>query len=272
MGSRSLEIGSGVEPLVGLMRRFAVELINGHDAAVCAEIMAPDYRLRIGGQLIAGRDEHYVPAIQSQFDQFPGMGMTVHRLLVSGDRCALHFSEHGASGGSGGRLAAWQGIALYRSREGRLGDCVVEEDYFARRRQLTSGLVDPIAPPSVAPWDTVAQAPDLQAEAVVRRWLEQSWPAATKDLLCDDEHLGSGPQLAFEVTAVEVTELFSAGSEVAFHVRQSGRYRGGLPGIPGASTAAALFCAGIVEVADGAVRAGSVIRDRAGLQRALRAG
>ena len=84
----------------------------------------------------------------------------------------------------------------------------------------------------------------------------------------DDEHI-TGTALAFEVVSAEITELFSSGPDVAFHVRQSGRYLGGLPGLPAREREAVLHCNGIVRVLDSKVRSGRVIRDRAGLRASL---
>ena len=50
--------------------------------------------------------------MQSQFDQFPGLGMTVHGLITNGQQLAVHFSEHGASGGVEGKVACWWGVAF----------------------------------------------------------------------------------------------------------------------------------------------------------------
>ena len=256
-------------PVLGLMRRWVVDFFNRHDAAVGRDILAPDYVLRIGDHRIAGRDTQYVPAVQQQFDQFPGLGMTVHRVLVGQDQIALQFTEHGASGGAGGRVACWSGVALYRCQGQHLVSCVAQEDYLARQRQLKSGMADPIDRPAPAPWDEAAHAPDPGAEEVVRRWLYQSWPPSAKHVACDDEHVADLAPLEFQVTDAEVTDIFSSGSGVAFHVRQTGRYLGGLPGLAASERTTVLHAAGIVTVLDGEVRAGRVIRDRAGLRRAL---
>lgn len=255
-------------PILGLMRRWVLDFFNCHDASVCRDILAPDYVLRIGDHTISGRDAQYVPAVQQQLDQFPGLGMTVHRVLVGQDQIALQFTEHGASGGPGGRVACWSGVALYRSQGAQLVGCVAQEDYLARQRQLKSGMADPIDRPAPAPWDEAAHAPDPHAEEVVQRWLRHPWPAA-RHVACDDEHVADMAPLAFEVADAEVTDIFSSGSGVAFHVRQTGRYLGGLPGVAASAGAAVLYGAGIVTVVDGEVRAGRVIRDRAGLRRAL---
>jgi hypothetical protein len=254
--------------VLALMRRWVVDYFNRQDASACAQFIAPDYALRIGETVFAGRDTQWLPAVDKQFQTFPGMGMTVHQVLVGSDRVATLFSEHGASGGVGGRMAVWSGVGIYRSNGSQLTGCVAQEDYMTRLRQLKSGVADPVEPPAVAPWDTVAMPPDLQAERVVRNWLAQSWPVADSSVRCDDEHI-TGVPLVFDVHSGEITELFSSGPEVAFHVRQTGRYRAGLPGIDARSETFVLHCNGIVRVRDGQVRSGRVIRDRIGLRATL---
>lgn len=257
-----------MEPIVGLIRQFAVGFFNGQRPEVCREIMAPNYRLRIGHAVIEGRDERYLPAVQSQFEQFPGLTMTVHQVVASGSRAALSFTEHGLSGD---RVAAWAGIALYESDGSSLTGCVAVEDYHARRRQLTGGAPDPIAAPANAPWDTAALHPNPEAEAVVQAWLATPSPYAHPGVSCDDEHLTGDPPLNFEVVDTEITDLFSAGADVAFHARHRGRYRGGFAGLDSSPDGVVLYAAGIVSVADDRVDSGRVVRDRAALHRCLRA-
>lgn len=255
-------------PVLALVRRWVVDYFNCQDAGACAQFIAPDYTLRIGETVFAGRDEQWLPAVDKQFRTFPGMGMTVHQVVVGTDRVAVLFSEHGASGGVGGRVAVWSGVAIYRSNGQQLSGCVAQEDYLTRLRQLKSGLADPVEAPAAAPWDTAALPADPQAEAVVRRWLEHSWPMVGSTVRCDDEHV-TGEPLHFQVASGEITELFSSGREVAFHVRQQGRYVAGLPGIAACEVMQVLHCNGIVQVVDGQVRSGRVIRDRIGLRAAL---
>lgn len=256
-----------MEPIVGLLRRFVVDCFNRHDLGVCRDLMEPTYRLRIGDHVIAGRDEQYVPAVRRQFEQFPGIGMTVHRVVACGDRVALQFSEHGASGGPGGPVACWAGIALYQSNGERLIACFAEEDYLARRRQLTTGVVDPIDPPAPAPWDSVAGSPDPHAEQVVRRWLAKGRPTAGDGVASDDEHLGVGLPLVVDVAETEVTEIFSSGSAVAFRARQMASYVSGFPDCSASARPVPFCSAGIVSVVDGEVRSGKVVRDRMGLRK-----
>jgi hypothetical protein len=254
--------------VLALARRWVVDYFNRHDASACAQFITPDYALRIGETVFAGRDEQWLPAVDKQFETFPGMGMTVHRVLVGSDRVAVLFSEHGASGGAGGRVAVWSGVGIYRSNGRQLSGCIAQEDYMTRLRQLKSGVADLVEPPAAAPWDTPALPADPQAEGVVRDWLEQSWPIGNTGVRCDDEHI-TGEPLRFDVASGEITELFSSGPEVAFHVRQVGRYRGGLPGIEYSDEPMVLHCNGIVRVAHGKVVSGRVIRDRIGLRAAL---
>jgi hypothetical protein len=254
--------------VLALARRWVVDYFNRQDASACAQFITPQYTLRIGETVFAGRDEQWLPAVDKQFQTFPGMGMTVHQVLVGSDRVAVLFSEHGASGGVGGRVAVWSGVGIYRSNGRQLVGCVAQEDYQTRLRQLKSGVADPVEAPAAAPWDTPALPADAQAEAVVRRWLDQSWPIAGSGVRCDDEHITGAP-LRFEVASGEITELFSSGPEVAFHVRQTGYYQGGLPGIEASANTHVLHCNGIVRVEGGNVESGRVIRDRIGLRAAL---
>ena len=104
---------------------------------------------------------------------------------------------------------------------------------------------------------------------MVRQWAQTaSWPPASKQVRCDDEHI-IGVPLQFEVTGGELTELFSSGSEVVFQVRQTGRYRSGFSGVQADDHERVLNCNGIVRVEGGQVISGRVIRDRAGLRARL---
>lgn len=259
-----------MEPIVRLVRKFAVGFFNGQDPAVCRAVMVPDYRLRMSDAIIAGRDAEYLPAVQSQFEQFPGLTMTIHQVITNGERVAVYLSEHGASGGPGGRATAWAGMALYEWNGEQLTGCVAVEDYHARRRQLTSGIPDPISSPAVAPWDVAASAADPAAEDVVRAWLSAASTIEVDGVLRDDEHLTGDPPLVFEPVSTDVTDVFSAGHLVAFHARQAGRYRSGFSGVDAFPHDVTLFSAGIVSVTNGRVDGGRVIRDRAALHRALR--
>lgn len=252
--------------MVSQVRRWAVDWLASRDPSVCPDLLAPSYSLLIGGYRLGPRDE-YVEATLHQLDRFPGLGVTVHDLLASGDRVAVRFTEHGAARKLDGRTAAWRGVALFRWDGERLTECFAEEDYFGRRRQLDTGACDVIDPPAAAPWNAEPGPAAPAAEQVVRDWLDDGRLLGV-DL--DDRGAGPATDVRLEDASVEVSELFSAGDRVAFHAVRRGRYAGGFEDLPGGSTdGAALHLAGIVAVAGGAVAGGYVVRDRLGLHRAL---
>ena len=257
-------------PVVGLVRRWSVDWLNGRHPEVCDEVLAPEYVLRIGGYLLGPR-EQYVPATLAQLSRYPGLVVTAHQLVTDGERVALWFSEHGASARLGGRAAVWTGVSLFRWDGERLSACFAEEDYYGRRRQLDSGAPDAVLAPAVAPWDAVAEPADPAAESVVRAWLAGT-DLRSAPVVCDDEHTGQPAERLLDVRACEVHELFSARDWVAFHVAQSGTYVGGLDGLDDlVGREAVMEVAGLVRVADGRVVDGQVVRDRLGTARALRA-
>ena len=257
---------------VSLARRWVVDYFNSQSDAAAREFIAPEYALDIGDHVFDGRDSQWLPAVAQQFAQFPGMGMTVHQVVAGSgekaDRVAVCFSEHGASGGPGGPVAVWSGVAIYRAQGDRLVGCCAQEDYTTRGRQLRSGQTDPVDAPAPAPWDTLPQGADAEAEAVVRQWLMQSWPVQPASVRVDDEHL-TGQPLVFEVQRTDILDLFSSGPDVAFRVHQHGRYRSGLHGVTVRDRSECLKLNGIVRVQGGAVQGGRVIRDRGGLKARL---
>ncbi len=259
----------GTTSTVGLVRRWAVDWLGGQHPEACEDILAPGYALLIGGYLLGPR-ETYVPATMAQLSRYPGLVVTVHRLVASGDRVAIVFSESGASVRLGGRAAAWSGVSLFRGDGSRLTHCWAEEDYYGRRRQLATGLCDPVAAPAPAPWDTAPSEPDPAAEDAVRAWLAGPDLRAA-EVVCDDEATGQSADRLLEVASCQVNELFSAGDEVAFSAVQTGRYLGGLDGLDDlVGATAVLNVAGLVQVRGGRVTGGRVVRDRLGAARALR--
>ena len=266
-------VAPAAHPLTGLMRRFALEWLGLADPGACAQIMAPDYSIRIGGHTLAGRDAEYIPGTLAQLRRFPGLLLTAHELFTDGRVVALRFTEHGPSASDGMAPAAWTGIGLFWWDGSVLTRNVTEEDYHSRRRQLAEQAPDPVDHPAAAPWATVAREPDPQAAEAVRRWLT----AGGGDLGCgggvllDDGWAGHPTPALLDVTTTEILELFSAGDRVAFQVVQSGRYSGGLPGTEGREgREASLGSVGMVRVHPDATITGHVIRDRVGLRRAVR--
>jgi predicted ester cyclase len=260
-----------VDAFVAVMRRYAEDYLSGHDTAVCAEIMEPDYVLRIGDHVMSGRDDVYVPAVVGQFEQFPDLRLTVHQIMTNGDRLALQFSEQGSSNRHEGRKASWAGVGLYAWNGRRLTENFAEEDYFGRRRQLAEGVEDGLEQVAASLWDETPAPPTAEAEDVVRRWLAD--PAADENAVYNDAWTGQPSPPLVEVTSVAVHDIFSAGNRVAFHALQQGTYGGGFPGLDAAIGAPArLHSAGIVRVEGGSVVSGRVVSDRLGLMRSLERG
>jgi hypothetical protein len=250
-----------VEPIVAVLRRFAVDFFTAHNLSVCAEIMTPDYQLTVGRTIIAGRDQHYLPAVEQQLSQFPGLAMTVHDVVVTPTRAALYFSEHGASGGPGGPCASWSGVALYEFDGVQLTRCFANEDYQARRRQLKSGTADTVRPPAVAPWDVAVGQSNPAAEAIVSEWLSGAHALTDSTIDYDDESMTTASTpFHFKVISAEVISMFSSNERVAFAVMHQGTYQSG---------SAEIFSTGMVTVKGDQVASGSVIRDRAALFRAV---
>ena len=255
--------------LVGLVRRWSVDWLNAQHPQICEQILAPSYTLLIGGFLLGPR-EVYVPATMAQLERFPGLVVTTHQLVTSGTLLALVFSEHGASARLDGKAAVWSGIALFRWNGMALTQCFAEEDYYGRRRQFTTGRPDLVDRPATAPWDQLPQPADPAAEAVVRDWLAGP-RLRSVPVVCDDEGAGQPSHDLLEVTGCRVDELFSAGDQVAFHVGQTGAYRGGLDGVDDCvGQTATLEVAGVVTVREGQIVGGRVVRDRLGMARTLR--
>jgi ketosteroid isomerase-like protein len=116
----------------------------------------------------------------------------------------------------------------------------------------------------------VPQEPDPAAEGAVRDWLAGPDLRAA-NVVCDDEATGQPTERLLDVSECEVSELFSAGEHVAFSAVQSGSYLGGLAGLDDrVGRPARLNLAGLVQVRDGRVVGGRVVRDRLGTARALR--
>lgn len=248
-----------MHPLAALVRRYVDDWLNAADATVCEEILDPGYSVHISGVVLEGRDEAYVPATLRQLQQFPGLTVRVHELVVGQDQAAMRFTEHGSSSG---RPAAWAGVALFSWDGRRLTEAFVEEDYASRREQLKGSPSPPVAEGAADVWQEQPADADPEAEEVVRRWLRAPDAVAHDAIVCDHGRAEAAPPLR-EVQGAQVHALFSAGTRVAFHAAQRGRP-------PAGDGTATLHSAGIVEVAGSGIVAGHVVRDRLGLQRSLR--
>lgn len=258
-----------IEPNARLLRDFAVSFLTCHDSDVAARIMHPDYSLSIGGYLLAGRDSEYLPATVAQLDQFPGLCVTAHDAVLAPDAVALRFTEHGRSARDD-RLSSWGGITLFRLRGGQLHRGWAEEDYYARKLQIKSGIVNDIMAPHPAPWDAPVEAPDDVTEAAMKRWLDD--PASL--VAASDEIAAGGPKLAQIIapSSVEVSTIFTAGSRGAFHAVLKGEYIGGFEeiGTDARGRPIEIAVAAIVDCAGGEVARVQLSADRLGLSRRLK--
>jgi hypothetical protein len=258
-------------PVIALMRRYATDYINRHDFSVIPELMADDYSLSTGGATISGRDGAYRDAVAKQLEQFPGLVFTLHEIYQSGSLVAVRFTEHGASRRHGGRLAAWPSIGIYKTRDGVLAACCIEQDYFSRRRQLESGKSVTVASPATAPWDGLDQSSNPAAEDCVRGWLASGTFVDSDRVQIDDSRATGTVERIVDQASLEVMEIMSAGSHVAFHAVQTGRlaedFARDLSVERG--TPIVIYLSGLVDVRDNVVIDGNIIRDRWGLYRRL---
>lgn len=239
------------DTILPLVRRWAVDWINGHNPGACEDLMVSEYALRIGTFNLSTRAA-YVEATVAQLAQFPGLVLTVHDVLTNGTQAAMRFSEHGASLKHEGRAAAWTGVVLFEGNGSRLVRTWAEEDYAARRRQLATGVADPVGAPALAPWDTEPEPTCPAVEDVVLRWLSAGLPPVDGVVWDDATFDHSGPVLVAERGEVDV--VMSAGSRVAFHGRVHGTAADGSGG--------SIDVAGLVRVDQGRVSGGVVVSDR----------
>jgi predicted ester cyclase len=253
-----------------LLRGFAVDFLTSHDLSIVERIMDPAYRLTIGGHVFEGRDQVYLPAAAAQLDQFPGLVVTVHDVLLAPDALAMRFSEHGVSQRNQGRSAVWGGITMFRLMHGRILHGWADEDYFARKRQLTTGVCDAVKSPHPAPWDFPVETPEPASLDVTRRWLESpgAFAGAGVEQICAE-----GPTFAELIVVDEfrVDVMMSAGARVAFRAISHGRYAGGFADIDRSRVGQAidLSTMGLVTVRGSEVCDVQIVFDRLGLFRSL---
>lgn len=261
-----------VPALASRLRRYCFAYTASHDPSVCDDIMVEDYTLHMGELQIRGRDDNYKPAAEKQYRQFPGLGLSVHDLLVTPERAALHFSEYGRSV-LRGTTAVWNGISTYHWDGDRLTDCRVEQDYYSRRRQLQSGEPNRIEAPAHDPWARPIDQPDVQVEAAAREWLSRNGLVTLAIGSMDDEPVAPAARIVLDQPEIEILDCFSGAERAAFHVATTGT----ITGWPGAADGvlgrrAKVYYSGIAYVRDGQVAGARVISDRLAVERRALAG
>lgn len=201
---------------VRLMHRYVEEYTNAHDLAVAREIMHPEYRFHMSGQSLDL--DAYLDMVAGAFDHFPDLWLSVDRLIVNHERLAMAFRESATAPGGASR-GSWHGVALYRIHpDGRLLSATVEQDFWARRRQLR-GDDPPVPMPATDPsvWETEPRPADPDTESAVRSWVDA--------LLPGDVRFDGGSTTFVDADAVTVDDIIIAGNEFALRVTMTGTYR-----------------------------------------------
>lgn len=259
-----------MDPLTHLLQRYCFAYTATHDFTVADQIMADDYTFYMGEHTFKGREEAYKPAADRQFKAYPGLGFVVHDFFSNGDRCAMFFSEFGYSTQYDCHTT-WHGVSLYRWNGKLLTECRIEQDYYARRRQITSKVPDPITQPGYAPWTGPVEAANSANEQIVAAWLKEGGLLKSSIGSLDDELIA--PQIArvlFTDESTQVKDIMSAGARVAFQVQVDGTYASGLKELTGHEGArASLYATGIADVEDGAVTRVRAITDRYTMERRI---
>ena len=262
-----------MEPFVALMRRYCIDYTSVHDQSVTADLMREVYRVVIYCRTLDMPT--YTEAVSAAFARYPTLVLTVHDMILSGNRLAMRFSEHGAPVGEPGALAVWPGISTYEWDGERLQICRVEQDFQGRDEQSTGSFTAPLEAGHPDPWATTVDAPgDPATEQAVRAWLDGLAADAVSAVSADGVRLmetGDGAAV-LEGLSVEVDDLFTAGNRAAAAVTLRGTYAGGLPGVPAEAEGleGRMQATLMARVADGAVTELEMVRDRWGLVRRLR--
>ena len=160
-----------MEPFAALMRRYCIDYTSAHDQSVTADLMRDDYEVVMSGRTLGMRT--YTDAVTAAFRRYPTLTLTVHEMILSGDRLAMRFSEHGAAAEDPDSVAVWPGISLYDWDGEKLTRCRVEQDFQGRDEQAAGGFTTALEPGHPDPWATTTdQPPDRGTEAALRSWLD----------------------------------------------------------------------------------------------------
>ena len=257
-----------MDPLSHLLQRYCFAYTATHDFTVADQIMADDYTFHMGEHTFRGREAAYKPAAERQFKAYPGLGFAVHDFFSNGNRCAMFFSEFGYSAQYECHTA-WHGVSLYRWDGRLLTECRIEQDYYARRRQLTSKIPDPITQPGYAPWTGAVKPADSVNEQIVTDWLGAGGLLKSAIGSLDDELIAPRiSRVLFTNETSQIRDIMSAGPRVAFQVQIDGTYASGLEELKGHEGAqATLYATGIADVENGAVTRVRSVTDRYTMER-----
>src|SRR3546814_11220586 len=82
-----------MHPFVALMRRYCIDYTNSHDQSIYPEIFVDGSTVNINGVALE-RDTAYGPLVAQLFAAAPGLGLTVHALVLTPARLSLTFLPH----------------------------------------------------------------------------------------------------------------------------------------------------------------------------------
>ncbi len=245
-----------LHPFLQLMKHYCIDYTNSHDTSWLPRIMTDDYVVNICRQKLL-RSESYQDSVERLFAEAPGLGLTVHQLYCNGDRLAMRFSEHACWRSKGDALTAWRGFSTYSWDGERLTSCWVEQDFYSRERQISSGEPRTPAAPALDPWMTPIVLEDPATLASAKEWLETFDLSKVARVEIDDS--AEDPSWLLEVLpeAVHINDVFGAGSHVPFHIDLVGPLRRN----PDA-TAKLAVCGVLTVAADGSIARIQAVSDR----------
>ncbi len=261
-----------MEPFVALMRRYCIDYTSAHDLSLVDDLMGSGYTMMVSGRSLDV--DTYKEAVTAAFRRYPTLALTVHDMILSGNRLAMRFSEHGAPAGAT-NLAVWAGISLYEWDGEKLRTCRVEQDFQGRDEQAASGVVRPLGPGHPDPWATTIDEPaDTATEQALRAWIRRLADDPTAALHEPGVRLletGTGPEILADLV-VEIDDLFSARDGVAAAITMRGTYAGGLRDLDDSAmgTDGRMQATLLGRVVDGELDELHLVRDRWGLLRRLR--
>ena len=134
-----------------VVQRFFDEVMNGHDASVIDQILAPEFMNHFGGMPPADREtfRRYLPLYPSAF---PDVHTTVDDIVAEDDTVAVRFTLRGTHQGEfmgmppTGRSVTMTGMGLFRLAGGQIVEEFVNEDTLGMIQQLTGPLEGQGAP------------------------------------------------------------------------------------------------------------------------------
>jgi predicted ester cyclase len=139
--------------LGAVVRDFFELALNGRQLDRIGDYCAEDYVYHPSsspGEEIRGL-AGFRAMIESGYDSFPDMHTDVLDVVVSGDRAVVRFNEGGThvapflGVAATGRVARWDGIAIYRGAEGKLAEEWSVSDMLSALTQI--GAVIPSGEP-----------------------------------------------------------------------------------------------------------------------------